>query len=80
MVDKKRSMNIIMQIMEDITQNMVIMDTMEEIQDSTPSTVSTMIQEMVAETGMVRRDLAREALISSLILPDPATAVGALAW
>ena len=80
MVDKKRSMNIIMQIMEDITQNMVIMDTMEEIQDSTPSTVSTMIQEMVAETGMVRRDSAREALISSLILPDPATAVGALAW
>ena len=69
-----------MQIMEDITQNMVIMDTMEEIQDSTPSTVSTMIQEMVAETGMVRRDSAREALISSLILPDPATAVAALAW
>ena len=69
-----------MQIMEDIMQNMVIMDTMEEIQDSTHSTVSTMIQEMVAETGMVRRDLAREALISSLILPDPATAVGALAW
>jgi len=69
-----------MQIMEDIMQNMVIMDTMEEIQDSTHSTVSTMIQEMVAETGMVRRDSAREALISSLILPDPATAVGALAW
>ena len=80
MVDKKRSMIIIMQIMEDITQNMVIMDTMEEIQDSTHSTVSTMIQEMVAETGMVRRDSAREALISSLILPDPATAVAALAW
>ena len=69
-----------MQIMEDIMQNMVIMDTMEEIQDSTHSTVSTMIQEMVAETGMVRRDSAREALISSLILPDPATAVAALAW
>ena len=80
MVDKKKSMNIIMQIMEDITQNMVIMDTMEEIQDSTHSTVSTMIQEMVAETGMVRRDSAREALISSLILPDLATAVAALAW
>ena len=80
MVDKKRSMIIIMQIMEDIMQNMVIMDTMEEIQDSTHSTVSTMIQEMVAETGMVRRDSAREALISSLILPDPATAVAVLAW
>ena len=80
MVDKKRSMSIIMQIMEDIMQNMVIMDTMEEIQDSTHSTVSTMIQEMVAETGMVRRDSAREALISSLILPDPATAAAALAW
>ena len=69
-----------MQIMEDIMQNMVIMDTMEEIQDFTLSTVSTMIQEMVAETGMVRRDSAREALTSSLILPDPATAVAALAW